>query len=133
MLKPPPSVGGGSEATPITDMHEPDLGDVSTLKGIPASAGTVTGKARVVSNTEVVPDLKPGEILVSYNAGPMWTPLFPIIGGLVLDGGNVLLHAAVVAREYKIPAVFMTGNASKVIKNGQTITVDGTTGTVYLR
>lgn len=133
MLKPPPSVGGDSETTAITDMHELEHLDASVLEGTPASGGTVTGKARVVSNTEVVPDLKPGEILVSYNAGPMWTPLFPIIGGLVLDGGNVLLHAAVVAREYKIPAVFMTGNATRVIKDGQTITVDGTSGTIYLR
>ncbi|MCH8310526.1 MAG: hypothetical protein IIB17_08535, partial [Chloroflexi bacterium] len=133
ILKPPPAVGGDSDTTPITEEPEIEQGDVSTLSGVPASSGTVTGKARVVSNTDIVPDLKPGEILVSYNAGPMWTPLFPIIGGLVLDGGNILLHAAVVAREYKIPAVFMTGNATKLIKDGQTITVDGTTGTIYLQ
>jgi pyruvate,water dikinase len=133
MLRPPPSVGGESAVTANADVRDVKLEDVSVIQGVPASRGSVTGTARVVSSSEVVPDLKPGEILVSYNAGPMWTPLFPIIGGLVLDGGNVLLHAALVAREYKIPAVFMTGNGSKVIKDGQTITVDGTAGTVHLR
>ncbi len=131
-LNPPASVSGDSDGVSLTAKPEVDLTGVSTLTGAPASAGTVTGIARIVPNTEVVPDLKPGEILVSYNAGPMWTPLFPVIGGLVLDGGNVLLHAAVVACEYKIPAVFMTGHATKTIEDGQTVTVDGTAGTVHL-
>ena len=132
MLDPPATVGGDSESTPAPARQD-DREDSAILAGIVASAGAVTGIARVIPNTDVVPDINPGEILVSYNAGPMRTPLFPVIGGLVLDGGNVLLHAAVVAREYKIPAVFMTGNASKVIEDGQTITVDGSAGIVHLR
>ena len=131
-LKPPMSVGGDSEGAPVGDYDPSATDDVSSLSGTPASSGVVTGIARVIPSSEVVPDLKPGEILVSYNAGPMWTPLFPVIGGLVLDGGNVLLHAALVAREYKIPAVFLTGNATKIIQDGQTITVNGTEGVVYI-
>ena len=131
-LKPPALLGGDSKSRLPVLTDEKDSEDISRISGTSASAGVVTGIARIVPVDDVVPDLKPGEILVSNNAGPMWTPLFPIIGGLVLDGGNILLHAALVAREYKIPAVFMTGDATKVIKDGQTITVDGTNGKVLL-
>ncbi len=102
------------------------------IQGLAASAGVVTGVARIVSVNELVPELKPGEILVANNAGPLWTPIFPVIDGLVLNGGAVLLHAATVAREYKIPAVIQTQIATEVIRDGQTITVDGTNGVVYL-
>ena len=131
-LKPPPNLAGDSETSTSVTTEAQVEQNLSSISDTPASAGVVTGVARVVPISDVVPDLKPGEILVSFNAGPMWTPLFPIIGGLVLDGGNILLHAALVAREYKIPAVLMTGNGTKVIKDGQTITVDGTNGTVTL-
>ncbi len=131
-LHPPESLGGDCKPRETSTPTNPPMDTVSTLSGTPASVGTVTGIARIVSSDEIVPNLKPGEILVSSNAGPMWTPLFPIIGGLVLDGGNVLLHAALVAREYKIPAVLLTGNATKTIQDGQTITVDGTSGMVHL-
>ena len=92
----------------------------------------MTGTARVIANSELVPDIKPGEILVAHNAGPLWTPLFPALAGLVLNEGAVLLHAAIVAREYRLPAVMQTQIATEVIADGQTITVDGTNGVVYL-
>ena len=131
----PPAVVGGSASplTPSADVHSPAMtSQTVSLRGVPASAGSVTGTARVIGSGDLVPDIKPGEILVAHNAGPLWTPLFPVIGGLVLNEGAVLLHAAVVAREYKIPAVMQTRNATDVIVDGQTITVDGTNGVVHL-
>jgi pyruvate,water dikinase len=64
--------------------------------------------------------------------GPDWTPAFAIIGGLVLDSGSLSQHAALVAREYRVPSVMQTKEASKVIQDGQTITVDGDNGIVEL-
>ena len=132
----PPAVVGGSvtPATPAADVRSSEpTSEATSLKGIPASAGSVTGTARVIESGDLVPDIKPGEILVAHNAGPLWTPLFPVMGGLVLNEGAVLLHAAVVAREYKIPAVMQTRSATDAIADGQTITVDGTNGVVHLR
>ena len=135
-MNPPGTLGGDGSATaavpPAAAVSPASDGKGESLKGVAASAGVVTGIARVVPVDELVPDLKPGEILVAVNAGPLWTPLFPVLGGLVLNGGAVLLHAATVAREYKIPAVIQTQIATEVIQDGQTITIDGTNGVVYL-
>ncbi len=73
-----------------------------------------------------------GDILVAPNAGPSWTPIFPLISALVLDQGAVFQHAALVAREYRIPAVIMTRDGTSEIRDGQTITVDGDEGVVEL-
>jgi pyruvate,water dikinase len=136
-MKPPATLGGDASSVapaPTASAAVSPAGDGkgASIQGVAASAGVVTGIARIVPVEELVPDLKPGEILVANNAGPLWTPLFPVIGGLVLNGGAVLLHAATVAREYKIPAVIQTQIATEVIQDGQTITVDGTNGIVYL-
>ena len=136
-MNPPGTLGVGASAaaaapTVSAVVSPASDGKGESLKGVAASAGVVTGIARIVPVEELVPDLKPGEILVANNAGPLWTPLFPVIGGLVLNDGAVLLHAASVAREYKIPAVIQTQIATEVILDGQTITVDGTNGIVYL-
>ncbi|MBI4641873.1 MAG: hypothetical protein HY731_14380 [Candidatus Tectomicrobia bacterium] len=106
--------------------------DERVLRGIPASSGVARGKARIIPPDQIVPDLKPGEILVCKNAGPLWTPLFPMIGGLVMDQGVVGQHAAIIARECRIPAVIQTGRATEVIREGEMITVDGSQGMVYL-
>ena len=131
----PPAVVGGA-ARPATSSGEVQssarTSQATSLSGVPASAGSVTGIAKVIVGSDLVPDIKPGEILVAHNAGPLWPPLFPVIGGLVLNEGAVLLHAAVVAREYRIPAVMQTRTATDVIADGQTITVDGTNGVVHL-
>ena len=136
-MNPPGTLGGDGSATSAAPTASAVVSPASdgkgaSLQGAAASAGVVTGVARIVPVEELVPELKPGEILVANNAGPLWTPLFPVIGGLVLNGGAVLLHAATVAREYKIPAVIQTQIATEVIQEGQTITVDGTNGIVYL-
>jgi pyruvate,water dikinase len=102
------------------------------LVGIGASPGTRSGRARVVPMGTVMPSVQPGDVLVAENAGPMWTPTFPILGALVLDQGAPLLHTATTAREFGIPAVVQTGNATRRIADGDWITVDGTTGLVEL-
>ena len=103
------------------------------IKGIGASAGVVRGRARVV--TENVADalvLQPGEILVCDEPWVTWTALFAIAGALVTDVGGSLCHGVVVAREYRLPAVVGTHNATEQIHTGQEIEVDGTQGIVRL-
>lgn len=101
------------------------------LSGTPASAGIVTGIARVVLDP-VGAHLEPGEILVAPSTDPGWTPLFLTSGGLVMEMGGANSHGAVVAREYGIPAVVGVPGAIERITTGQRITVDGTTGTVSI-
>lgn len=136
-MTPPPLLGVPDPALP----QRPPLGDDVTsdgletpgrLSGQPASPGRSRGRARIVSDTVALPDLAPGEVLVAKNVGPRWTPLFPILGGLVLDGGALGQHAAATAREYGIPAVIGTGNATRRIPDGAWIIVDGGAGTVEI-
>ncbi|MDN5857928.1 MAG: phosphoenolpyruvate synthase [Pseudonocardia sp.] len=99
------------------------------LTGTAASAGTVTGVARVVLDP-VGAHLEPGEILVVPSTDPGWTPLFLTAGGLVMEMGGANSHGAVVAREYGIPAVVGVPDATVVIATGDRLTVDGAAGTV---
>jgi phosphohistidine swiveling domain-containing protein len=101
------------------------------LTGTPASAGTVTGTARVVLDP-VGARLEPGEILVAPSTDPGWTPLFLTAGGLVMEMGGANSHGAVVAREYGIPAVVGVPDATLRITTGQQITIVGATGVVEL-
>jgi pyruvate,water dikinase len=102
-----------------------------TLAGAPASAGTVTGKARVVLDPAGA-HLEPGEILVAPSTDPGWTPLFMTAGALVMEMGGPISHGAVVAREYGIPAVVGVPDATVRIRTGDTVTVDGAAGTVVV-
>jgi phosphohistidine swiveling domain-containing protein len=99
------------------------------LSGTPASAGVVTGIARVIVDP-VGAHLEPGEILVAPSTDPGWTPLFLIAGGLVMEMGGANSHGAVVAREYGIPAVVGVPDATLRVTTGQRIAVDGSAGTV---
>jgi phosphohistidine swiveling domain-containing protein len=99
------------------------------LAGTPASAGTATGKVRVIMNP-VGAHLEPGEILVAPSTDPGWTPLFMTAGALVMEMGGVISHGAVVAREYGIPAVVGVPDATTRLHTGQIVTVDGAAGTV---
>lgn len=135
-LRPPATVGSGGP-TPTNPMARYDtpegMGlDGTVLKGIGASPGKVMGRARVVPMDTTMPQVEQGDILVAVNAGPAWTPIFPLLGGLVLDQGAVFQHAALVAREYGIPAVILTRDATAVIADGQTISVDAEQGVVDL-
>ncbi|MCP2328341.1 pyruvate,water dikinase [Hamadaea flava] len=98
--------------------------------GTPASRGSATGVARVVHSPADFGRLRPGDILVCRYTDPAWTPLFRVAAGVVTETGGVLSHAAIVAREYRIPAVLGLPRAMTVLRDGAVITVDGTAGTV---
>jgi pyruvate,water dikinase len=102
------------------------------LKGVAASAGRITGTACVLHGPEDFDKMQLGAILVAKMTTPAWTPLFAMAGGVVTDIGGPLSHGSIVAREYGIPAVLGTAAATRVIKSGQQITVDGDAGTVTL-
>ncbi len=104
----------------------------STIKGVATSPGRVTAPASVLNGPEDFARMKAGEVLVASITTPAWTPLFARAAAVVTDVGGPLSHGSIVAREYGIPAVLGTGVATRRIRNGQTITVDGTQGTVFL-
>jgi pyruvate, water dikinase len=102
------------------------------VKGMAAAPGIVEGIARVLRSPDQLGELKKGEILVTPVTAPSWAPVFGKIGGAVTDIGGMMSHAAIVCREYGLPAVTGTGNASTKIKTGQRLRVDGNTGTVTI-
>jgi pyruvate,water dikinase len=104
----------------------------STIRGIGASPGRVTGPACVIHGPEEFDRMKPGDILVAKITTPAWTPLFAMASGIVTDVGGPLSHSSIVAREYGVPAVLGTGVATDRIRSGQHITVDGDGGVVTL-
>jgi pyruvate,water dikinase len=108
---------------------QPGPAAADRLTGTPASAGTATGKVRVVLDP-VGAHIEPGEILVAPSTDPGWTPLFMTAGALVMEMGGVISHGAVVAREYGIPAVVGVADATERLRDGQSVTVDGAAGTV---
>ena len=83
-----------------------------------------------MSGPEEFDKLQRGEILVCPHTDPEWTPLFTLAAGVVVDTGGILSHAAIVAREYGIPAVLAAGDATKKLRDGDSVLVDGTAGTV---
>ncbi|MEB3260244.1 MAG: amino acid adenylation domain-containing protein [Cyanobacteriota bacterium] len=100
------------------------------LEGMPASSGTVVGPARILRSLEEADKLRPGDILVTAFTLPSWTPFFASVKGVVTNTGGILCHAAVVAREYRIPAVVGTVRATERFRDGDLIEVDGDAGTV---
>jgi rifampicin phosphotransferase len=100
------------------------------LWGIGASPGRYTGRARVILGEDQFDRLKPGDVVVCPITSPVWSVVFPSMGALVTDTGGILSHPAIIAREYRVPAVVATGNATSVLRDGQRVTVDGTAGVV---
>ena len=98
--------------------------------GTPAGSGTATGVARIVRGAEDFEKLDDGEVLVCPYTNPSWTPLFRRAAAIVVDTGSAASHAAIVAREYSIPAVMGTGTGTTAIADGQRVTVDGTHGRI---
>jgi pyruvate,water dikinase len=107
-------------------------GDTHEIRGFAASRGVAEGTARVVRSVEEISRLKPGDILVCQVTNPTWAPIFQKIAGAVSDIGGSMSHAAIVAREYGLPAVVGTGSATSRIKDGQRIRVDGGRGVVTI-
>jgi phosphohistidine swiveling domain-containing protein len=102
------------------------------LYGCTSTAGVVEGVARVIMRTDEVAQIQPGEILVAITTNATYTPAFGIVSGVVTDVGSTLCHAVIVAREYGLPAVVGTGEATAKIKTGDRIRIDADTGTVYI-
>ncbi len=101
------------------------------LAGVPVSAGVVEGRARVILSMADA-DIEEGDILVTPFTDPSWTPLFVSVKGLVTEVGGLMTHGAVIAREYGLPAVVSVENATRLIKDGQRIRVNGTEGYVEI-
>lgn len=128
-LTPPRVLTSDGEAI-IGAYRRTDL-PAAALAGMPVSAGTVEGRARVVSDIGQA-ELAAGDILVTAYTDPSWTPLFVAIAGLVTEVGGLMTHGAVIAREYGLPAVVGVEHATRRIRDGQRIRVHGTDGYVEI-
>jgi pyruvate,water dikinase len=120
-----------SDGEVIAGAYRRDDVPTGALVGLPVSAGTIEGRARVILDMAEA-DLEPGDILVTAYTDPSWSPLFVAITGLVTEVGGLMTHGAVIAREYGLPAVVGVEHATRLIRNGQRIRVHGTDGYVEL-
>ena len=111
----------------------PPAGPAAALRGRPASPGRATGPVRLLHGPAEFDTLRPGEVLVAPATAPAWTPLFARAAAVVTDTGGVLAHTSLVAREYGIPAVVGTGDATVRLRTGQVVTVDGDAGVVQVQ
>ncbi|MBE0595326.1 MAG: PEP-utilizing enzyme, mobile region, partial [Gemmatimonadales bacterium] len=114
----------------VQEVGDPET--ITELKGFAGSPGIVEGKARVCRTVSEVGQLQEGEILVAPTTSPSWAPAFAKIGACITDVGGVMSHAAIVCREYGMPAVVGTGHATKIIRTGMHIRVDGSTGAITI-
>lgn len=112
-----------------TDHHEA-LQVSDRLEGWAASRGRATGPVQIVSSLADGSRLEPGDVLVAHATDPSWTPLFLIAGAIVLEVGGPLSHAAIVAREFGLPAVLNVRGATRALTPGELVTVDGTQGVI---
>ena len=103
-----------------------------TLTGLGVSSGVATGRARVILRSDTTEHVRPGEILVAPFTDPGWTPYFLHAAAIVMDLGGLLSHGSIIAREYGIPAVANVGPATRIIRTGQRLHVDGNRGEVRI-
>ena len=127
LLLPPVIVGRFDSANPRPELV---AGKCEVLKGLAVSAGVATGRARVILRADTEERVHPGEILVAPLTDPGWTPDFIPAAAIVMELGGQLTHGSILAREYGIPAVANVGSATRFIKTGQVIQVDGNRGVV---
>ena len=128
-LTPPRVLTSDGEA--VAGSYRRDDLPTGALVGLPVSAGTVEGRARVILDMAEA-DLEPGDILVTAHTDPSWSPLFVAITGLVTEVGGLMTHGAVIAREYGLPAVVGVEHATRLIQDGQRIRVNGTDGYIEI-
>ncbi len=120
-----------SDGEVIAGAYRRDDVPAGALIGLPVSAGTIEGRARVILDMAQA-DLEPGDILVTAHTDPSWTPLFVAITGLVTEVGGLMTHGAVIAREYGLPAVVSVVDATRLIPDGRRIRVHGSDGYVEI-
>jgi pyruvate,water dikinase len=120
-----------SDGEVIAGAYRRDDVPTGALIGLPVSAGTIEGRARVIRDIAQA-DIEAGDILVTTYTDPSWTPLFLAIKGLVTEVGGLMTHGAVIAREYGLPAVVGVENATNLIRDGQRIRVHGTDGYIEI-
>jgi pyruvate,water dikinase len=128
-LTPPRVLTSDGEA--VTGAYRRDDVPDGALVGLPVSAGTVEGRARVILDMAEA-DLEAGDILITTYTDPSWSPLFVSVAGLVTEVGGLMTHGAVIAREYGLPAVVGVDQATRLIRDGQRIRVHGTDGYVEI-
>jgi pyruvate,water dikinase len=128
-LTPPRVLTSDGEA--VTGSYRRDDVPDGALVGLPVSAGTIEGRARVILDMADA-DLEPGDILVTPFTDPSWSPLFVAVAGLVTEVGGLMTHGAVIAREYGLPAVVGVERATRLIRDGQRIRVHGADGYVEI-
>ena len=128
-LTPPRVLTSDGEA--VSGSYRREDFPAGALVGLPVSAGTIEGRARVILDMAKA-DLEAGDILVTAYTDPSWTPLFVAIKGLVTEVGGLMTHGAVIAREYGLPAVVGVEHATRLIRDGQRIRVHGTDGYVEI-
>lgn len=128
-LTPPRMITSDGEI--ITGTYKPETLPDGAIAGLAVSSGVIEGRARVISDMEDA-DIEDGDILVTAFTDPSWTPLFVSIKGLVTEVGGLMTHGAVIAREYGLPAVVGVEHATRLIRDGQKIRVNGTDGYVEI-
>jgi len=102
------------------------------FRGIPCAQGKAAGRARVIQDINQAGRLQPGDILVTRFTDPGWTPVFSLLSGVITETGGILSHAAVIAREYGVPAVLAVQNATRKLKDNQKVIVNGNNGEVQI-
>ena len=131
-LSPPPVLGESLRGSAEVAQGEPADEAPSRMTGVAASPGVAEGLAHVATSAEEGNRITAGEVLVAEFTDPGWTPIFPLAAAVVIDIGGRLSHGAIVAREFGIPAVVNVRNATRTIKSGQRLRVDGTKGVVEI-
>lgn len=128
-LSPPRVITSDGEI--ITGRYNLENLPAGAIAGLAVSSGVIEGRARVILNMEDA-DLEEGDILVTTFTDPSWTPLFVSIKGLITEVGGLMTHGAVICREYGLPAVVGVENATRLIKDGQRVRVNGTDGYIEI-
>jgi phosphohistidine swiveling domain-containing protein len=128
----PPGELGRSVAQRTSAPQRDGFSGTLMLTGVGCSAGVVRAVVRVVPQLEDAGTLRQGEILVTRFTDPGWTPVLGLVSGIITEVGGLLSHAAVIGREYGIPAVLNVPDATRILKTGQRVEMDGRAGTITM-
>jgi pyruvate,water dikinase len=138
-LKPPPYLGAPpvclappptAEAQPQQEGEKEERPPNLLVKGDAASPGTVTGRVRIIDYTDLMPDVQPGDIFVAKDCGLLWGMLLPVVSGVVLEGSNGSEHPMRLCHEFGVPGIVQAKGATRLLREGQTVMIDGSKGWV---